>query len=277
MRFQSMLAAALPALVLSAPTPQWDDVPEENIVGGTTAAAGEYPFIVSLQVGGRHVCGGTLINGNTVVTAAHCSVSSVIGSVSNTAVRVGSLYSIDWEKERETNTSSKQSSTSGGTVVRVSRIVIHPSYQASTSNNDVAVWKLSSTVTAGGNIGFASLAASGSDPASGSTVSVAGWGATREGGGASTSLLKVSVPVVARSTCVSNYNAVGLTVTTNMVCAGVAAGGRDSCQGDSGGPLVDASKTLVGIVSWGSGCARPNLPGVYSRVGSLRSFIDQNA
>ncbi|KAH7564115.1 trypsin-like cysteine/serine peptidase domain-containing protein [Bipolaris maydis] len=260
MRFQSMLAAALPALVLSAPTPQWDDVPEENIVGGTTAAAGEYPFIVSLQVGGRHVCGGTLINGNTVVTAAHCSVSSVIGSVSNTAVRVGSL-----------------SSTSGGTVVRVSRIVIHPSYQASTSNNDVAVWKLSSTVTAGGNIGFASLAASGSDPASGSTVSVAGWGATREGGGASTSLLKVSVPVVARSTCVSNYNAVGLTVTTNMVCAGVAAGGRDSCQGDSGGPLVDASKTLVGIVSWGSGCARPNLPGVYSRVGSLRSFIDQNA
>ncbi|EUC44292.1 hypothetical protein COCMIDRAFT_98547 [Bipolaris oryzae ATCC 44560] len=258
MRFQSMIAAALPALVLSAPTPQWDDVPEESIVGGTTAAAGEYPFIVSLQAGGRHICGGTLINGNTVVTAAHCSVSSAIGSVSNTAVRVGSL-----------------SSNSGGTVVRVSRIVLHPSYAASTSNNDVAIWKLSSTVTAGGNVGFATLAASGSDPASGSTASVAGWGATREGGSASTTLLKVSVPIVARNTCIANYGS--LTVTTNMVCAGVTAGGRDSCQGDSGGPLVDANKTLIGIVSWGSGCARPNLPGVYSRVGTLRSFIDQNA
>ncbi|XP_014555592.1 hypothetical protein COCVIDRAFT_27497 [Bipolaris victoriae FI3] len=261
MRFQSMITAALPALVLSAPTPQWDDVPEDSIVGGTTAAAGEYPFIVSIQVGGRHNCGGTLINGNTVVTAAHCSVSSAIGgSINNVAVRVGSL-----------------SANSGGQVIKVSKIVIHPSYQASTSNNDIAIWKLSSTVTAGGNIGFASLAASGSDPASGSTTSVAGWGATREGGGVNNALLKVSVPIVARSTCVSNYNAVGLTVTTNMVCAGVTAGGRDSCQGDSGGPLVDANKTLIGVVSWGTGCARPNLPGVYSRVGTLRSFIDQNA
>lgn len=94
MRFQSMIAAALPALVLAAPTPQWEEAPEESIVGGTTAAAGEYPFIVSIQLNGRHNCGGTLINGNTVVTAAHCSVSSAIGgSINNVAVRVGSLVS----------------------------------------------------------------------------------------------------------------------------------------------------------------------------------------
>ena len=98
MRFESILAAALPALVLAAPTPQdpdftWDDTPEDSIVGGTAASAGEFPFIASLQVSGRHICGGTLINSNTIVTASHCSVRDVIGSPSNLRVRVGSLVS----------------------------------------------------------------------------------------------------------------------------------------------------------------------------------------
>ena len=64
-------------------------------------------------------------------------------------------------------------------------------------------------------------------------------------------------------------------ISNQMICAGVTSGGKDSCQGDSGGPLVDASKTLVGIVSWGYGCARPNLPGVYTRVAAVLSFINQ--
>lgn len=93
MRFETVLAVALPALVAAAPAPQWDDAPQEDIVGGTTASAGEFPFIASLQVSGRHICGGTLINRNTIVTAAHCSVSNVIGSVSNLRVRLGSLVS----------------------------------------------------------------------------------------------------------------------------------------------------------------------------------------
>ena len=62
-----------------------------------------------------------------------------------------------------------------------------------------------------------------------------------------------------------------------MVCAGVAAGGKDSCQGDSGGPLINSStRQLVGIVSWGDGCAQAGKPGVYSRVGTLLSFINAN-
>jgi trypsin len=59
------------------------------------------------------------------------------------------------------------------------------------------------------------------------------------------------------------------------VCAGYDAGGKDSCQGDSGGPIVDAQGTVIGAVSWGTGCALAGFPGVYARVGSLRTFIDE--
>ena len=57
-----------------------------------------------------------------------------------------------------------------------------------------------------------------------------------------------------------------------MICAGFAAGGHDACLGDSGGPLVIGSQ-LVGIVSWGIGCGRPNFPGVYTSTGNLRTWI----
>ncbi|KAF1946864.1 trypsin precursor [Clathrospora elynae] len=263
MRFQSLIAVALPALVLAAPTPQDPDyefpegVPTEEIVGGSIASSGEFPYIVSLQRSGSHFCGGSLLNANTVITAGHCSVSSVVSPISGLRVRAGSL-----------------NRNSGGTLVSVTSVKVHPNYSSGLQDYDVAIWKLATSIPSSSTIGYASLAAANSDPASGSTTTVAGWGALSEGGSSPTSLYKVSVPVVSRASCRTAYGTSA--VTDRMFCAGTTAGGKDSCQGDSGGPIIDSSKALVGLVSWGDGCARPNVPGVYSRVGALRPFIDAN-
>lgn len=87
-------------------------------------------------------------------------------------------------------------------------------------------------------------------------------------------LQKVTVPIVSREDCNSKYSGA---VTEGMICAGFTEGGKDSCQGDSGGPLTDPSGTLIGIVSWGQGCALPNYPGVYAHVGNYVDFINSNA
>jgi trypsin len=93
--------------------------------------------------------------------------------------------------------------------------------------------------------------------------------------------MRVTVPIIARATCNTMYKAVpdyGTTpINNNMICAGYAAGGRDSCQGDSGGPLVDSSNTLICVVSWGRNCAAPNFPGVYARTGNYISWINSQA
>ena len=203
------------------------------IVGGEAAAAGDFPYIVSLQ-SGSHFCGGSLLNANTVLTAAHCSTSTAPSSVS---IRAGSL-----------------DSTAGGVTANVAEIIIHPGYVASTFENDIAIWKLASPVAEGGAVGFASLPAAGFDPADGAILTVAGWGAISEGGpGSDTALQKVTIPVVDRDTCNAAY---GGSITDVMFCAGVSEGGLDSCQRDSGGPIRDdATGVVVGVVSWGTGCA----------------------
>jgi trypsin len=98
MHYQTLLAAlAIPALTLAAPFPQdydYPEAPEESIVGGETAPAGAFPFIVSLQKSGSHFCGGSLLNANTVVTAAHCAVNQVASTLK---VRAGSLVSLSPE------------------------------------------------------------------------------------------------------------------------------------------------------------------------------------
>lgn len=106
----------------------------------------------------------------------------------------------------------------------------------------------------------------------GEIIVVSGWGVTSEGGEMASTLQKVEIPVVPQWECKWLYTHEKL--SDNMFCGGRA--GRDSCQGDSGGPVV-ANGFLVGIVSWGEGCARPGYPGVYSSVEKLRKWIFYNS
>ena len=158
----------------------------------------------------------------------------------------------------------------------VSEVIAHPGYDAASQDNDLALLHLSAPVTLGPSVGTIARVES---PANDSLVApgvealVSGWGALQEKGDTSDILQKVSLPIVSNATCNVAY---GGTITDNMLCAGLAAGGKDSCQGDSGGPLVvpDGSGwRLAGVVSFGTGCAQPNYYGVYTRVSQYAQWI----
>ncbi|KAJ6440234.1 trypsin [Purpureocillium lavendulum] len=252
------IALVIPAVAAApSPPPVAALKAPENIVGGTPARAGEFPYIVSLSRRGRgHFCGGSLLNENTVVTAAHCVVEADAGS---TLVRAGSLRA-----------------SGGGVQVGAASFIVHPNYRGSPEGgSDIAIIKLAQPIRAGGNIAYATLPAAGSDLRGGTLVEVAGWGATtRQGTMPSDVLLKVEVPAVERTSCNRAWNG---RVDRTMVCAGEVNGGEDSCYGDSGGPLVDArSRVLVGTVSFGKPCAQPNSPTIYGNVGALLGFVKGN-
>ncbi len=234
-----------------------DRIIRPRIVGGSVAGANDNRFQVALLTKSvadnfnAQFCGGTLVKANMVVTAAHCSDFVTAGQVQ---VLTGTR-NLD------------------GTGVRrnVTRIAIHTGWNPSTFDNDVAVWQLSTSAT---GIPLATLATG--DGAVGANLLVTGWGALTEGGSFPINLRKVSVPLFNRTDC-NDANSYSGDITARMLCAGRTSGGIDSCQGDSGGPLTrGAGNTiLTGIVSWGIGCARRNLPGVYTRVSnaSIRNFI----
>ncbi|KAF3052402.1 hypothetical protein E8E11_011617 [Didymella keratinophila] len=253
-----VIGLAALSVVTAAPVAQWDETNVPAIVGGVPAVAGDFPFIVSLQKNGAHFCGGSLLDSSTVLTAAHCADGQ---TTSGLTIRAGSL-----------------NRNSGGVTSPVASLNIHPQYDANIINKDVAILKLRTPIPESSTVKYATLAAAGSDPAANTIARTAGWGATQNSAQSNVQLRKVDVPIVSRSECIANYlkDSPAKTVTTDMICAGLDAGGKDSCQGDSGGPIVDASTgTLIGAVSWGTGCALAGFPSVYARVGSLREFIDQ--
>uniref|UniRef100_A0A669FBU9 Peptidase S1 domain-containing protein n=1 Tax=Oreochromis niloticus TaxID=8128 RepID=A0A669FBU9_ORENI len=230
-----------------------------RIVGGEDAPPGHWPWQVSVQLRGNHFCGGSLINKEWVMSAAHCFSGS---SPSGWTVSLG-LQSLQGENPNKVSRN-------------VAKIILHPNYDSETYDNDIALLRLSSPVRFTDYIRPVCLAASGSVFNNGTDSWVTGWGAVKEGVALPfpQTLQEVEVPVVGNRQC-NCLNGVG-TVTDNMICAGVLAGGKDSCQGDSGGPMVSKQGSVwvqSGIVSFGSGCGRPNLPGVYSRVSRYQSWI----
>ena len=226
-------------------------LPEPFIVGGEEVDPAcpdcKYDFMVSLQTNsGYHFCGGALVREDWVITAAHCVQGD---SPSQVKVKIG-LHNVN--------------GTQGSITRSVSQIIIHPSYSSWSLNNDYAILQLSQPVTNFEPIQLVTDTSHDEEPVMATTM---GWGATQSGGWGSNILLEVDVPI--DDSC-GNYS--NSDITNNMVCAGYSGGGYDSCQGDSGGPLImtnsDGEYELIGIVSWGYGCAEPGYPGVYAKVHS---------
>lgn len=292
MRFVSRVVVAVGLLGCGGSELEMPEALEQGtqeIVGGVEARPGSWPWIVSLQQGGNHFCGGSLIRVGSkqetdiVLTAAHCVVDGYAG----VTVVAGAH---DFYRP-----------TSAQVAVRVAKAVYHPQYDWDTTKNDIAVLKLERPIRIGGTCGEPAvpqrpnlsavvsltdalsvqavcLPAVGAELAEGTMSSIAGWGLTREGGYDSSSiLLQVGVPIVGDRALAQSYRTQGIEIDgPTMLGAGYAQGGKDACQGDSGGPLVVKSGTkyvLHGITSFGVGCARAGLPGVYTQVSSFLPWI----
>lgn len=247
--WSALLAANATA---NADEPEVPPTTTAAIVGGQPANIENYPWVVYLvNDQGQQFCGGTIGSSNKVITAAHCVQEATPASVRVVAGR-----------------EDKQSDA--GTVANVTDIWTHPRFQSPFEGADVAV------LTLDRKLSQPALPIAGPEDdglyAAGTRATVLGWGATAEGGQPSRILRKATLPVRSDAECSAAYPQ--RYSPRSMTCAGVPRGGVDSCQGDSGGPLVAGGK-LIGIVSWGQGCARPGNPGVYTRVITYTDDIAQ--
>lgn len=256
--FASLLFASMPTLTYAAPL---------AIINGTEAPEGQSPWMVGLvqaQVANdfdAQFCGGTLIGAEWVLTAAHCTYdeASQPFAPSDLAVVVG----------------RRQLSSQAGERSQIDQIFRHPAFDLTTNDADIALLHLSKP----SNLAPVVL----SNPqhvdeeAPATPGLVMGWGITAQGNSADL-LQQAELPIVPIEACRTLYHRYGVEISPDMLCAGSATERIDACVGDSGGPLLvwDAAAKLwqqIGVISWGAGCAKPGIFGVYTRVASFTTWI----
>ena len=255
------LCLALAAGGCSQPTTDLSVAPaatEQPIINGSAALLGEWPWQVELTKNGGTRCGGSLLSDRWVLTAAHCVDGQ---SAAQLAVRAGLI-----------------NHTTPGPQVQTRSVLsyqIHPDWDSSTLEHDVALIQLSSAVTFGRYV--QPIAIEENEVPVGTEAFVTGWGWTMGGGSVSNTLQETSLPVVATAEC-NDAGTLPLTVTDTMLCMGYVDGETGGCHGDSGGPLVIPSDAFsngwkqIGVVSWGVGGSCSSYT-VFSRLSALAPWI----
>ncbi|XP_071599450.1 coagulation factor XI-like isoform X1 [Heliangelus exortis] len=232
-----------------------------RIIGGTDSSPGEWPWQVSLHVKlsrRRHLCGGSIISSLWILTAAHCVIS--LENPNIWRVYAGIL------KQSEINEDTP--------FFKVEEIIVHPQYKYAQTGYDIALLKLDKPMN------FTDLQLPICLPSKEDTnvlyndCWITGWGYRKEKGRVEDILQKATVPLMSKEECQARYRK--HRIGDKVICAGYDEGGRDACKGDSGGPLSCKHEEvwyLVGITSWGEGCARPGQPGVYTKVAEYSDWI----
>ena len=239
-----------------------------KVVGGNETYDGEFPWTVSVRRNDHHHCGGVIVASRWILTAAHCVQSRVPSSF---IIRIGEfdLHRPDYHT----------------TDYSVEKIVIHENYsgliKSSLSNingADIALIKTKRNIIMNEHawpVCFPSV----DHTYSGQEAIVVGWGKSHEKSDSySERLQKAKLPIIDNNVCRHWFRMAGrdMPINEKIICAGYKDGGRDACHGDSGGPLlskINDQWSVIGVVSTGIGCARPFLPGLYSRVSSYHEWI----
>ncbi|KAG5666615.1 hypothetical protein PVAND_014631 [Polypedilum vanderplanki] len=225
-----------------------------RIVGGRNTDITEVPHQVVLFFNRGFTCGGSIINTNTILSAAHCTYGR---NHANFQILVG-----------ETNRNQ-------GSLIEVSQVIQHEEYDDWELWNDVVILKIANHLTEGPTIHRVNLPTPGHIVPPGLTVVVSGFGDLQSGSGQFPQILQsVEVPAWSHQACVDIYPNEEIFADQHL-CAG--AQGRDACQGDSGGPLTEnfgqhGSQIVIGVVSWGYSCAA-QWPTVYARVSHFLPWI----
>ncbi|XP_069509536.1 transmembrane protease serine 12-like [Ambystoma mexicanum] len=241
-----------------------------RIVGGQDAMPGAWPWQVSLQYmslyrGFRHTCGGTIINNNWVMSAAHCFLQR--RDIPRWRAVAGLHNIIFPSKSTE--------------IRRIEYVTVHRYYSERSMDNDIALLKLAAFLPYGDHIQPICIPYNIQLNMTSSTQCfVTGWGTTSQGGALAILLQEAQVNIIPSSLCNTPewYNDI---VSSNMICAGYEGGGIDACQGDSGGPFVCYIPEYrrfyqFGITSFGYGCGKWHFPGVYTRVENYKNWIQNN-
>lgn len=252
---------------VNSPTSLKRVLPMPFIIGGTPVGRNTFPeYTLVIITDGRGnltgLCGGTLIDSNKVLTAAHCSQNRA-----STYFLIPGFYSFNDRLEQSD-------------LIQLSSVVDHPNYTTQGLDFDVAVMTLIRPVPIN-----AAKVAKGSNQLVGEIGTVIGTGltATTPAPISPDLLLGVDTPIISNEVCSESFLRVSRfdPITKNMLCAGFENSGEGSCSGDSGGPLFvgdGARRAISGVVSFGfATCEAQRATSVYARTTSFNDFIRQQS